>query len=125
MYPDDVRYTKEHEWARREGDLVRVGVTDFAQSSLGDIVFVDIPAVGTAVSGGAVFGEIDSTKSTSDLYSPVSGEITERNGELEDAPELVNQDPYGKGWIVVVSGSTPADWEALMTAEEYRALVEG
>jgi glycine cleavage system H protein len=125
MYPDDVRYTKEHEWARREGDLVRVGVTHFAQSSLGDIVFVDIPATGTAVTAGAVFGEIDSTKSTSDLYSPVSGEITERNTELEDAPELVNQDPYGKGWIIVVSGATDADWDALMSAEEYRALVEG
>lgn len=125
MYPDDVRYTKEHEWARREGDLVRVGVTHFAQSSLGDIVFVDIPASGTALTAGAVFGEIDSTKSTSDLYSPVSGEISERNTELEDAPELVNQDPYGKGWIVVVSGAPESDWDGLMSAEEYRALVEG
>lgn len=125
MYPDDVRYTKEHEWARREGDVVRVGITHFAQSSLGDIVFVDIPATGTKVASGAVFGEIDSTKSTSDLYAPVSGDIVERNTELEDAPELVNQDPYGKGWIVAVTPSDTGEWDTLLSAEEYRALVEG
>lgn len=125
MYPDDVRYTKEHEWARREGDLVRVGITHFAQASLGDIVYVDIPAIGSAVSAGAVFGEIDSTKSTSDLYAPISGEIVERNVELEDAPELVNQDAYGKGWVIVVRPSDPAEWDALLDAPGYRALVEG
>lgn len=125
MYPDDVRYTKEHEWARREGELVRVGITHFAQSSLGDIVYVDIPAVGSAVTAGAVFGEIDSTKSTSDLYAPVSGEIVERNVELEDAPELVNQDAYGKGWVIVVRPSDPAEWDGLLDASGYRALVEG
>jgi glycine cleavage system H protein len=124
MYPEDLRYTPEHEWARRDGDRVRVGITHFAQDSLGDIVYVDIPAPGTAVTADQPFGEVESTKSVSDLFSPVSGTIVERNADLEDAPELVNQDPYGKGWMVAIEPSDPADVEKLMNASEYQALVE-
>ena len=124
MYPEDLRYTSEHEWARREGDSVRVGITHFAQDSLGDIVYVDIPGPGTAVNSGQPFGEVESTKSVSDLFSPVSGEIVERNGALEEAPELVNQDPYGEGWMVVIKPSNIADFDALLSSGDYKALVE-
>jgi glycine cleavage system H protein len=124
MYPEDLRYTKEHEWARLEGDSVRVGITHFAQDSLGDIVYVDIPGPGTAVSANQPFGEVESTKSVSDLFSPVTGEIAERNGALEEAPELVNQDPYGEGWMVVIKPANTADYEQLLSAADYKALVE-
>jgi len=124
MYPEDLRYTSEHEWARREGDSVRVGITHFAQDSLGDIVYVDIPGPGTAVNSGQPFGEVESTKSVSDLFSPVSGEIVERNGALEEAPELVNQDPYGEGWMVVIKPSNIADFDTLLSSGDYKALVE-
>ncbi|TMK54052.1 MAG: glycine cleavage system protein GcvH [Actinobacteria bacterium] len=124
MYPEDLRYTSEHEWARREGDSVRVGITHFAQDSLGDIVYVDIPGPGTAVNAGQRFGEVESTKSVSDLFSPVSGEIAERNGALEEAPELVNQDPYGEGWMVVIKPSNIGDVDALLSPGDYKALVE-
>jgi glycine cleavage system H protein len=124
MYPEDLRYTSEHEWARREGDSVRVGITHFAQDSLGDIVYVDIPGPGTAVGAGQPFGEVESTKSVSDLFSPVTGEIVERNGALEEAPELVNQDPYGEGWMVVIKPSNMGDVDALLSANDYKALVE-
>ncbi len=124
MYPEDLRYTSEHEWARREGDSVRVGITHFAQDSLGDIVYVDIPGPGTAVNSGQPFGEVESTKSVSDLFSPVSGEIVERNGALEEAPELVNQDPYGEGWMVVIKPSNIADFDGLLSSGDYKALVE-
>ena len=124
MYPEDLRYTSEHEWARREGDSVRVGITHFAQDSLGDIVYVDIPGPGTAVNSGQPFGEVESTKSVSDLFSPVTGEIVERNGALEEAPELVNQDPYGEGWMVVIKPSNIADFDALLSSGDYKALVE-
>ncbi len=124
MYPEDLLYTKEHEWARREGSRVRVGITHFAQDSLGDIVYVDIPAPGTAVTGGTAFGEVESTKSVSDLYSPVSGTILERNAVLEDSPELVNSDPYGEGWMVLIEPTDAAEVDALLNVEAYKGLVE-
>lgn len=124
MYPNDLRYTKEHEWARSEDGGIRVGITHFAQDSLGDIVYVDIPAPGTTVTADQPFGEVESTKSVSDLFSPVSGTILERNGELEDAPELVNQDPYGKGWMVLIEPSDIGRLDTLMNDEDYKALVE-
>ena len=124
MFPKDLRYTKEHEWAKREGDVVRVGITHFAQDSLGDIVYVDIPGPGTAVTANQPFGEVESTKSVSDLYSPVTGEIVERNGSLEEAPELVNQDPYGEGWMVLIKPSNASELDHLLSAEDYKAMVE-
>ncbi len=124
MYPEDLRYTSEHEWARREGDSVRVGITHFAQDSLGDIVYVDIPGPGTAVNAGQPFGEVESTKSVSDLFSPVTGEIVERNGALEEAPELVNQDPYGEGWMVVIKPANIGEYDSLLSSGDYKALVE-
>lgn len=124
MYPEDLRYTKEHEWARADADGVRVGITHFAQDSLGDIVYVDIPAPGTSVTADQPFGEVESTKSVSDLFSPISGTIVERNADLEDAPELVNQDPYGKGWMVLIEAADPGEVERLLTAQQYQALVE-
>ncbi|MGH2726732.1 MAG: glycine cleavage system protein GcvH, partial [Actinomycetota bacterium] len=102
MYPEDLLYTKEHEWARREEGVVRVGITHYAQDALGDIVYVDLPGPGTEVSSGQPFGEVESTKSVSDIYSPVTGTITERNAQLEESPDLVNQDPYGEGWMLLV-----------------------
>lgn len=124
MYPEELRYTKEHEWAKMEDGVVRVGITHFAQDSLGDIVYVDLPGPGATVSAGSPFGEVESTKSVSDLYSPINGTIVERNGVLEDSPELVNQDPYGGGWMITIQPSDPAEVEALMGATEYQALIE-
>lgn len=124
MYPDDRRYTKEHEWALEEDGRVRVGITHFAQDSLGDIVYVDIPGPGTEVSANQPFGEVESTKSVSDLYSPVTGVVVERNSALDEAPELVNQDPYGKGWMVLIEPTDRAEVDALLTAPDYQALVE-
>jgi glycine cleavage system H protein len=124
MYPDDLKYTKEHEWARLEPEGVRVGITHYAQDSLGDIVYVDIPGPGTAVTAGQAFGEVESTKSVSDLFAPVSGTIVERNASLDDAPELVNQDAYGKGWLVIIEPATGDQLDGLMDAKEYQALLE-
>ena len=124
MVPDHLRYTKEHEWAAAEGENVRVGITDYAQDSLGDIVYVDLPGPGTEVRADEPFGEVESTKSVSDLYSPVSGTIVERNAALEDAPELVNQDPYDKGWMVVIQPSDPGGLDRLLSASDYQALIE-
>lgn len=123
-HPDDLRYTEEHEWARRDGDLVRVGITDFAQNELGDVVYVDLPAVGAQVEAGQPFGEVESTKSVSDLYAPVSGTIEERNDALEDRPELVNEDPHGEGWMVLLRPDDPSDLDTLMDAEAYRRHIE-
>jgi glycine cleavage system H protein len=123
MYPDDLKYTREHEWARAEGDRVTVGITDYAQEALGDIVYVDVPPVGTAVSSGEAFGEVESTKSVSDLYSPVSGTIVERNDELDKSPELINSDPYGQGWLVVVQMTDADELDQLMEADAYADLV--
>jgi len=123
-YPDDVRYTKEHEWVRPEGGVVRIGITDFAQDALGDVVYVDLPDVGTNVHAGQAFAEVESTKSVSDVFSPVDGAIVERNPLVDERPELVNEQPYGDGWLVLVSPLDPAAADSLMTAEVYRSFVE-
>jgi len=123
--PEDCRYSKDHEWARSEGGRVRVGITDFAQDALGDIVFVSLPAVGTTVATGDVIGEIESTKSVSELYAPVAGEVVAVNEALADAPERLNQDPYGEGWVCEVVASEPDPTMGLMDAAAYRALTDG
>jgi glycine cleavage system H protein len=123
-FPEDLRYTKEHEWARREGSRVRVGITDFAQDALGDVVYVDIPEVGASVQASTPFGEVESTKSVSDVYSPVSGTVAERNPLVDDRPELVNEQPYGDGWLIVVEGAADDALDQLMDAAAYRAFVE-
>ena len=124
-YPEELKYTKEHEWARDEGDgRVRIGITDYAQDALGDVVYVDIPETGTEVSAGQPFGEVESTKSVSDVYSPVTGSVIERNGALDDRPELVNEDPYGDGWMVAIELSDPSEMEGLMDAAAYRGFVD-
>jgi glycine cleavage system H protein len=124
-YPDELRYTKEHEWIRDEGDgRVRVGITDYAQDALGDVVYVDVPETGTEVTAGQPFGEVESTKSVSDVYAPVSGTVIERNAALEERPELVNEDPYGDGWMVAIEVADPAQLGALLDAEAYTSHVE-
>ncbi len=124
-FPEDLRYTKEHEWVRDEGGgRVRVGITDYAQDALGDVVYVDVPEVGTEVTANQAFSEVESTKSVSDVFAPVSGTVTERNVLLEERPELVNEQPYGDGWIVVLEVSEASKVEELMDAAAYRALVE-
>ena len=122
-YPNDVRYTKEHEWARQEGDRVRIGITDFAQDALGDVVYVDLPEVGADVRAHEPFGEVESTKSVSDVYSPVTGSVAERNPLVDEHPELVNQAPYGDGWLIVVDPADPAEVEDLLDADGYRSFV--
>jgi glycine cleavage system H protein len=121
-FPEDLRYTKEHEWARTEGARVRVGITDFAQDALGDVVYIDLPEIGATVEAEQPLGEVESTKSVSDVFSPVSGTIAERNPLIEEHPELVNQQPYGDGWLVVIEPTEPAQVEALMDAKAYRAF---
>jgi glycine cleavage system H protein len=123
--PEELRFSAEHEWVRVDGTVATVGITDFAQDSLGDVVFVQLPDVGTDVVAGASISEIESTKSVSDIYAPVSGEITAVNGALEDQPELVNQDAYGAGWMMTIAMSDPAELDGLLDAAAYRALVEG
>jgi glycine cleavage system H protein len=119
--PGDRRYTKEHEWAKADGDRVLIGITDYAQDQLGDVVFVGLPESGTEVEAGKPLGEVESTKSVSDVYSPVGGKVVDKNGAVEDNPELVNSDPYGDGWLVAVEATTEDD--TLMTAEEYQAFI--
>jgi glycine cleavage system H protein len=121
--PDDRRYTKEHEWARADGGRIVVGITDYAQDQLGDVVFVGLPEVGSEVTAGQPLGEVESTKSVSDIYSPVTGAVAEKNPEVESNPELVNTDPYGKGWLVAIDGDDGA-LDGLMSAADYKALVE-
>ena len=123
MYPEDLKYTKEHEWARLEGGVVRVGITHYAQDSLGDIVYVDLPGPGTQVSAGQAFGEGESTKSVSDIYSPVSGSISERNARLEESPEIANQDPYGEGWMVTIEPTNVSELDGLLSAADYQAFI--
>jgi len=120
-FPEDLRYTKDHEWARKEGDVVTVGVTGFAVEQLGDITLVDLPGVGDEVTAGEAFGTIESVKSVSDLYAPVSGKVAAINEALEDKPELVNEAPYGDGWLVRIEGS--GEYDALMDGAAYTALV--
>ena len=121
--PDDLRYTSDHEWTRRDGSRITVGITDYAQDALGDVVFVQLPEPGTRVEAGASFSEVESTKSVSDIYAPVSGTVVEVNNELTDAPQRLNEDPYGDGWICVIEADAPADLDGLLDAEGYRKLI--
>lgn len=124
MIPEDLYYSEEHEWVRVEGDVAIVGITDFAQDQLGDIVYVDLPAEGDEVVAGTTVGELESTKSVSDVFSPVSGEILARNDALEGAPEVINSDPYGEGWLFKVRIAEDPT-EALLTPEAYAAITAG
>ncbi len=121
--PQDLRYTKEHEWVRLEGDTATIGITDYAQGELGDIVFIEVETVDEEVSVEEVFGSIEAVKTVSDLFSPLSGVVTEFNEALEDTPEAVNNDPYGTGWIIKMKITDTAEFEELMTAEAYAALI--
>ena len=123
--PDGLLYTKDHEWVRREGDLAVVGITDFAQSELGDIVFVELPALGAALQAGKEFGTVESVKAVSEVFSPLSGEVAAVNEALGDSPEVVNTDPYAGGWILKIRPSQPDEFAALMTPEAYAKLIEG
>jgi glycine cleavage system H protein len=123
VYPEDLRYTEEHEWVRAEGSSVRVGITDFAQDALGDVVYVDLPEPGATVTAGQPLGEVESTKSVSDVFSPVSGTIVERNPLVDDRPELVNEQPYGDGWLVTIQVEDPSAVETLLTVEGYRRFL--
>ena len=122
--PDDRRYTQDHEWARLEDGRVRVGITDYAQDALGDVVFVQLPERGAKVEAGATFSEVESTKSVSDIYAPIAGTVVEVNSDLADAPQRINEDPYGEGWICVIDPSDPAALDALLDAESYQHLVQ-
>ena len=122
-FPPDLRYSEEHEWVRVEGDTSTVGITDYAQDQLGDIVYLDLPAVGASVTQLEKLGEIESVKAVSDLYSPVSGEVVEVNQEAIDSPELVNQQPYGRGWLIKVRMSDASELDKLLTAQAYEELV--
>jgi glycine cleavage system H protein len=125
VVPEDLSYTAEHEWARREGDgTVRIGITDFAQEALGDVVFVSLPAVGTTVAAGGVLGEVESTKSVSEIYAPLAGEVAARNEALEARPELINNDPYGEGWIVAIRPANADDVDGLLDAAGYQTLID-
>ena len=121
--PKDLRYTKEHEWARRTGNTVVVGVTAHAQEALGDVVYVDLPKVGAVLTAGSSFGTVESTKAVSELFAPLGGKVVKVNTALTDAPQLINQDPYGKGWICEVEPSAPSEIDGLMDADAYGALV--
>lgn len=121
--PVDLRYTSEHEWIRVEGDEAFVGITDYAQSELGEIVFIDVPTEGETVGQGEVFGSIEAVKTVSDLNMPVTGEVLEINGALDAQPELVNNDPYGEGWIIRISVKDPAELDSLMDAKAYQAII--
>jgi len=118
--PDDLQYTAEHEWVRLDGDIATVGITQYAADALGDVVYVELPAVGAALTSGAIVGEVESTKSVGELYAPLDGEVVEDNQTVVDAPETINSDPYGAGWLVKLRVADPP---ALMTADEYRALI--
>ena len=122
-FPENVKYTKEHEWIRLEGDVAYVGITDYAQEQLGDIVFVDIQTVGETLAADEVFGTIEVVKTISDLFLPVAGEVLEQNEALEEQPELVNKDPYGEGWLIKIKPAADADFDSLLDAEAYKALI--
>lgn len=122
--PDDLRYSTDHEWVRVEGTTITLGITDYAQDALGDVVFVDVPEVGTAVTVGGTFSEVESTKSVSDIYAPVSGTISAVNEALADTPELLNDDPYGDGWLCRIDLADASELDALLDADGYRALIE-
>jgi glycine cleavage system H protein len=122
-FPESLKYTKDHEWIKVEGEHAYVGITDFAQNELGDIVYVEIETQGENLNQGDTFGSVEAVKTVSDLYMPVSGEVAEVNEALEDAPEKVNEDPYGEGWMVKIKLSDPSEVEALMTADDYQEMV--
>ena len=124
MYPDDLKYSKEHEWVRMNGNIAEIGVTVFAQESLGDVVFVDLPHVGTDVAQFAKFGEIESVKAVSDLFSPVGGKIVEVNAAATDSPEVVNEEPYGTGWLIKVELADASQLDDLMDSDTYQATLE-
>jgi glycine cleavage system H protein len=125
MNPKDLKYSREHEWVRVSGKRAIVGITDFAQKELGDVVFVELPAVGDAATQGGEFAVVESVKAVSEVYAPVSGSVVEVNGGLADTPELINQDPYGEGWIAVIELSDPGELDGLLTADDYAAFVGG
>jgi glycine cleavage system H protein len=122
--PDELRYSSDHEWVKVDGNVALIGITDYAQDALGDVVYVDLPATGTAMAAAESFGEVESTKSVSELYAPISGEITAVNEALADEPEKLNADPYGEGWIIRVEMSDPAELDGLLEADAYRALID-
>jgi glycine cleavage system H protein len=123
-FPDDVRYTREHEWARLEGGQVTIGITSYATDQLGDVVFVELPEAGKAVEAGKTFGVVEAVKTVSDLYAPLSGVITEVNAALSDNPALVNQEPFGEGWMIRVRPTNPADLNGLLSHVDYEKLIE-
>jgi glycine cleavage system H protein len=123
--PSELRYSTDHEWVRVDGDVVTIGITEFAQDALGDVVFVEMPEVGASVAAGASFSEVESTKSVSDIYAPVTGSISAINDTLDSQPELLNSDPYGDGWICRIQMNDPTELDGLMDADAYRALTEG
>jgi glycine cleavage system H protein len=120
--PEDLRYSSDHEWATSSGDVVRIGITDYAQDALGDVVFVDLPKVGSAIAAGGTLGEVESTKSVSEIYAPVSGTVSAVNNALSSSPEVVNSDPYGGGWICEITTSSNASKSSLLDASGYKAL---
>jgi glycine cleavage system H protein len=124
VIPEDLRYSNTHEWVRVDDDLATIGITDHAQSELGDIVYLELPKVGAPVMAGGMFGTIESVKTVSDLTSPVSGEVVEVNDELPEAPELVNEEPYGGGWMIIVKMDTPVELDELMTDEQYETFIQ-
>lgn len=125
LIPEDLRYSSDHEWIRlEEGNRARIGITDFAQDALGDVVYVDLPEVGRVVAGGESVSEVESTKSVSDIYAPIGGEVVEVNGDLVDAPDKLNSDPYGEGWILVIELSSEANLDNLMDAAAYIEMTE-
>ena len=124
-FPNDIRYSQDHEWARKEGDFYTVGISDFAQDQLGDIVFVELPETGGSFEKGKEFGTVESVKAVSELFMPLTGEVVEINAELEDASELVNNDPYGKGWMIRIRAVNPAEFESLMDRDAYLTHLKG
>ncbi len=124
-FPDDIRYSQDHEWARKEGDFYTVGISDFAQDQLGDIVFVELPEVGSDFEKGQEFGTVESVKAVSELFMPVAGEVMAINSKLEDSPELVNNDPYVAGWMIKVKAANPGDFDQLMDREAYLVHLKG
>ncbi|MFD2045131.1 glycine cleavage system protein GcvH [Ornithinibacillus salinisoli] len=122
--PKDLLYSEEHEWVKKEGDKVRIGITDFAQDELGDIVFVELPEVGEEIEADEPFGSVESVKTVSELYAPLSGKIVEINEELEDSPELVNESPYEKAWMIVIEPSDESEYDDLLSAEQYQEVIE-
>lgn len=123
-FPEDLKYTREHEWARRKGGNLVVGITEFAQDQLGDVVFVELPDVGDPVKKGESFGVVESTKAVSELFAPISGKVVEVNEPLSDAPETINEDPYEEGWMITIEPSDPSEIDQLMDAKAYKAFVE-